>query len=156
MNATNQFTANLIESLRPIFSDRELSAVFKVHPSTIQSWLGKRPGYIHGMGQTSEYNSWRGMIRRCASPTSHNYRWYGARGITVCDRWKDFRKFFEDMGKKPFVKATIERIDNSKPVALLDDYLIRAWAEPKALNLEKRERWLRGKINFSQTECAIV
>jgi len=67
----------------------------------------------HGLSKTSEYHIWLGMIQRCHNPDNHAFKWYGARGIKVCDRWRySFENFFEDMGKKPSDKYTIDRIDN--------------------------------------------
>ena len=59
-----------------------------------------------------EYKSWENMRERCNNPRQVNYRMYGARGITVCERWARFAAFFEDMGKKPTAKHTVDRIDN--------------------------------------------
>lgn len=61
---------------------------------------------------TSEYNSWRNMLHRCNDPYNENYPQYGGRGITVCERWLDFRHFIFDMGAKPNAQYTIDRIDN--------------------------------------------
>ena len=55
------------------------------------------------------------MIQRCTNPNSHGYRWYGAKGITVCDEWRHFRAFKAwalDSGFEPGL--SIERIDNNK------------------------------------------
>ncbi len=53
---------------------------------------------IHGMKHTRFYNIWCGMKARCHNQNSPKYRIYGARGITVCDRWKNsFLAFKEDM-----------------------------------------------------------
>lgn len=66
----------------------------------------------HGMHRSPEYKSWRLMKARCYCTTDEHYLDYGARGIRVCDRWKDsFENFFADMGKKPSPKHTIDRID---------------------------------------------
>lgn len=67
---------------------------------------------IHHMMGTPEYRSWMAMNQRCNYPGIINYHRYGGRGIKVCDRWKSFVLFLEDMGKKPFPKAQIDRIDN--------------------------------------------
>ena len=70
----------------------------------------------HGRVDTPEYISWRNMRVRCYSPTSTQWRWYGARGITVCDRWRNsFATFFADMGPKPTPAHSIERRDNNGP-----------------------------------------
>lgn len=59
-----------------------------------------------------EWVSWRGMRQRCYDRNSVNYRRYGGRGITVCDRWKSFDNFLADMGRKPTPAHSIDRIDN--------------------------------------------
>jgi hypothetical protein len=67
----------------------------------------------HGAKPTPEYKSWADMIQRCTNPRQCVYNYYGARGITVCERWKDFSNFFADMGKRPKSKS-LERVDNNK------------------------------------------
>lgn len=59
-----------------------------------------------------EYRIWSHMKSRCCNPTANNFERYGGRGIIVCDRWKSFSLFFEDMGSRPSQKHSIERIDN--------------------------------------------
>lgn len=66
----------------------------------------------HGMTNSNEYRVWDSMVRRCHNPSHHAFKNYGARGITVCDKWKDFEGFFEDMGSQP-AGMTLERKDNS-------------------------------------------
>lgn len=69
----------------------------------------------HGMKHTSTYITWCQMKARCNSPTSTSYGNYGAKGITVCDRWRtSFQNFLADMGEKPDSTYSIERIDNAK------------------------------------------
>lgn len=70
----------------------------------------------HGMSDTPEHISWTNMLQRCQNPMVPEYSNYGGRegqAITVCERWKSFENFYEDMGPKPFSKATIERTNNS-------------------------------------------
>ncbi len=67
----------------------------------------------HGMRKTTEYNTWDRMIQRCENINDKDYHRYGGRGITVCDRWRNsFLAFFENMGKRPYSKAQIDRINN--------------------------------------------
>ena len=59
------------------------------------------------------YSTYRHMVSRCHKPDTDSYKYYGARGISVCDRWRnDFWLFVEDVGEKPTPKHTIDRIDN--------------------------------------------
>lgn len=58
-----------------------------------------------------EYNSWRAMLDRCNNPNNDKYNHYGGRGITVCEEWRSFDRFYLDMGKKPSNTYTIDRID---------------------------------------------
>lgn len=60
-----------------------------------------------------EFNVWCKMRQRCGDQKSADYKNYGARGITVCDRWlNDFAAFLEDMGPRPSPSHSIEREDN--------------------------------------------
>lgn len=66
----------------------------------------------HGHGyHTRTYNTWHMMLQRCFNINNPKYKNYGGRGITVCDRWLDFRNFLEDMGLRPD-GMTIDRINN--------------------------------------------
>lgn len=72
----------------------------------------------HGRTETTEYEIWCGMKKRCYNARSFAYRNYGARGITICDRWvTSFELFFADMGPRPSPKHSIDRIDNDGPYA---------------------------------------
>jgi len=67
----------------------------------------------HGLRDRPEYSVWRGMRRRCEDPRVPGYKNYGARGITTCDRWNNFALFLSDMGSRPSLAHTLERIDNN-------------------------------------------
>ena len=61
------------------------------------------------------YSTWKNMRQRCYSEKSSDYKYWGARGITVCDRWMEvetgFWNFVTDMGNKPKGRYSIDRID---------------------------------------------
>ena len=60
----------------------------------------------------AEYRTWQNMLGRCYSPTDISFRNYGARGIVVCDRWREsFEAFLSDMGPRPDGRYSIERVD---------------------------------------------
>lgn len=64
----------------------------------------------HGKKGTPVYQSWQHMKSRCLNPNDKNFKWYGKRGVTVCDRWLEFCKFYDDMGDPP-EGFTIDRTD---------------------------------------------
>jgi len=59
-----------------------------------------------------EYGVWAQMIQRCTNPKQIGYASYGGRGITVCERWRNYENFIADMGKRPSAKHSIERNNN--------------------------------------------
>lgn len=65
----------------------------------------------HGWSRTGTYRCWGDMRRRCQDPRLKSFKNYGARGITVCERWEKFENFLADMGPRP-EGLEIERIDN--------------------------------------------
>lgn len=67
----------------------------------------------HGMTQSATYQSWSHMLQRCYNPNARQYKWYGALGISVTERWKSFELFLEDMGIRP-KGYSLDRIDPNK------------------------------------------
>jgi hypothetical protein len=72
--------------------------------------MAKHHGQAKAGKRTPTYNSWRAMMGRCYHQSNNRYKWYGARGIKVMKRWHDFRNFLADMGDRPTLKHTIDRI----------------------------------------------
>lgn len=68
-------------------------------------------GYAKRGAKTSEYKVWEDMHKRCNEKENEVY---GGKGITVCSEWSSFEVFLKDMGIKPNLKSSIERLDNSK------------------------------------------
>lgn len=60
------------------------------------------------------YHTWAGMKARCTNPNHSHFRYYGAVGISICDRWESFENFLTDMGEKP-AGMSLDRIDTSGP-----------------------------------------
>ena len=87
----------------------------------------------HGKAGTRSYQTWDSMKQRCLNKNIPNYKYYGARGITICDRWLTFKNFLEDMGDRP-EGMTLERKDNDK--GYTPDNC--KWATPKEQNRNSR------------------
>jgi hypothetical protein len=68
---------------------------------------------LDGLSNTPEYKIWESMRRRCSDPKTINYKYYGGRGISVCQRWEDtFKNFYADMGPRPSPLHSIDRKNN--------------------------------------------
>lgn len=87
------------ELIKKLVAKGELGAVRRTH------------GHVSGNKWSGTYVSWAGMIGRCTVPSHNRYYRYGARGITVCERWRVFENFLSDMGERPD-GMSIDRIDN--------------------------------------------
>lgn len=65
----------------------------------------------HGKSTSSTYKIWNQMHQRCKNPKVTHYHRYGGRGISVCEKWNDFRNFLRDMGERP-EGMDLDRINN--------------------------------------------
>lgn len=92
----------------------------------------------HGMALSREFAIWRGMRYRCNDKRNANYRFYGAKGVRVCDRWNDsFEAFYEDMGPRPSPQHSIDRIN---PFGDYEPENCR-WATPEVQAQNKRRNF---------------
>lgn len=64
----------------------------------------------HRMFQTATHQSWHAMHTRCRNVKQDSWKYYGARGVTICERWYSFENFLADMGERPN-GLSLDRID---------------------------------------------
>lgn len=72
----------------------------------------KKHGFALRNYRTSEYRIWTLMRDRCRNPKNKRWDRYGGRGISVCERWNDFEAFLADIGPRPSLSHSIDRINN--------------------------------------------
>lgn len=69
-------------------------------------------GHSRRSNSSKTYHTWESMLSRCTCKTDPRYTTYGGIGIDVCDKWRKFENFLEDMGEKP-EGLTLDRVDNN-------------------------------------------
>lgn len=71
--------------------------------------------YVHGMRNTRLYQIWLAMRQRCSNPNHIVYRYYGGRGIKVCDSWdNNFIQFYDwAMANGYSEELEIDRVNNT-------------------------------------------
>jgi hypothetical protein len=79
----------------------------------INSKAGRWIKHGYYVTNPAEFMIWRGMIMRCHNPKDSAYYYYGAKGISVCDRWRySFENFLADMGPRPSKMHSLDRHPN--------------------------------------------
>jgi hypothetical protein len=68
----------------------------------------------HGLRDNHLYHIWVTMKGRCSNKNNPKYLSYGARGITISEKWNKFENFFEDMSGSFVEGLQLDRIDNNK------------------------------------------
>jgi len=67
----------------------------------------------HGMSGSPEFGIWTDMQTRCYNPNFKDFKYYGGRGITVCELWlNSFEAFYGDLGPRPSLRHSIDRKDS--------------------------------------------
>lgn len=86
---------------------------YKEHCTVVNTRIHTKHGESVNGKKTPEYYSWSTMVQRCTNPNAHEYANYGGRGISVCERWRNYMNFLEDMGRRPQPSRsyTLDRID---------------------------------------------
>lgn len=64
----------------------------------------------HGEANSPTHGCWSSMMRRCVWKSDSKYN----QVVPVADEWRDFKTFFKDMGERPSLGHSLDRIDNSK------------------------------------------
>ena len=100
-----------------------------------QGHQNRTHGHTVGRNRSPEYLSWRAMHQRCSSPKTRSFEHYGGRGIKVCERWGSFEAFLEDMGARPSLSHSIDRIETNGNYEPLNC----RWATASEQQLNKRE-----------------
>lgn len=104
-----------------VVSSRDLIAGDTRSCGCLQRELVKERMTTHKASKTRLYRVWAGIKNRCYNKNSENYKYYGGKGIAVCEEWRnDFTAFSEwaiENGYNEYAatqECTIDRIDNSK------------------------------------------
>jgi len=120
----------------------------------LQKEIVTKHGYNKKGAKTRIYSIWEHIIQRCTNPNNSEYKNYGGRGITICNRWSNkktwFINFLNDMGFPTSDKHQIDRIDNNK---LINSYSPKncRWTTRKINNRNKRDNHLITYNN--KTQC---
>ena len=104
---------------------------------TLVAFVRTRHSNNRRSGATKEYKAWKGMWARCTLPSQQSYKYYGAIGISVCDRWMIFDNFIADIGPAPSPAHSIYRIN---PFGNYEPTNCR-WATIVEQRANRRQEW---------------
>lgn len=98
------------------YCDKEFEAsTYDIKRINVRSCGCQKGGVIHKLSSHILYGIWNSMVYRCYNQNCNHYIYYGGRGITVCDEWRETpTQFIEDMFPSFMEGLTLDRIDNAK------------------------------------------
>lgn len=126
-----------------------------LHQRLVDGWTAERalttPARRRGVnarGPTPERRKlrlvWRAMVSRCHRPGCREFRWYGAKGVSVCAAWREsFEAFLADVGPRPGPEYTLDRFPD--PAGNYEPGNVR-WATAKEQAANKRA----GRARFAR------
>ncbi len=117
-----------------------------VKSSTVSCGCYKRKRVTtHGLSGSNLYDVWCAMRQRCNSKTSKDYKWYGAKGVSICNEWDDYKIFAEWATTSGYAKGlTIDRINSEGNYSPLNC----RWIPLSEQNANKRPtiKWRHGTM----------
>lgn len=112
---------------------------------------------MHGMRNTRVYRIWRQMKTRCTNKKAWDYKYYGGRGITVCDEWKNsFVKFWGDNKKNYKDHLTIDRIDRNQGYTKSNCRWVTRKVQMNNFSLNRPKIAYKGKLRSSRDISKMV
>lgn len=108
----------------------------------------------HGMSRSPEYRAWGAIFQRCVNPKNKSFKNYGARGITICERWRTFENFLADMGPRPSKDHSIDRYPDNDDGYKPSNCRWATWDEQAANR--RKQRTCRGKPIRGHLEACSV
>lgn len=110
----------------------------------------------HGMTHSRLNVIWKRMKRRCKCPNIREYKWYGAKGVSVCDEWdKSFEAFYEwsmKNGYDPSAPRGVCTIDRINPFGNYEPSNCR-WVSMEEQRRNKRVDYLNRRLQESSWEA---
>lgn len=102
----------LVASSSLLIGNTRSCGCLKLEMARKRGRASKTHGHTINGTATTEWRLWHAMRNRCQNPSNKDFKYWGARGIKVCDRWQTFENFLADVGLKPHPSLSLDRIDN--------------------------------------------
>ena len=109
---------DILREVYPVKGFRETARILGRDPDTVRRKAYKMgiptrpsPAIKHGLYKDKAYTTWRNMLTRCYFESSVSYKYYGAKGVIVCDEWLDMDRFITWFRLNHIEGCTIDRIN---------------------------------------------